>query len=264
MQVTRAIIPAAGLGTRLRPFTKKVPKELFPLGRKLVIDYALEEAVRSGIEEVCVIISPRKRGVKERYAQEYKRLLREVGEIINFVRLSFVEQKEPLGLGDAIWKARKFTGDQPFAVLLPDNVFRDESPPTGQLMQLFSEYRTCCLGMMVVPTSQAIFFTSARKLVYDELGHSVYRIEKILDDQEPVREGEIRSIGRYILVPSFFDYCPRARERTSGELRETDVLTEYLQDGHQLLGRLIEGKRFDTGTWEGYSQAFVEFIKRGG
>jgi UTP--glucose-1-phosphate uridylyltransferase len=264
MQITKGIIPAAGLGTRLLPFTDQVPKELFPLGRKLVIDYALEEAVRSGIEEVCIVISAQKRQIRERYTRGYERLHKEVGELINFVHICFVEQKEPLGLGDAIWTARKFVGDQPFAVLLPDNVFRAELPAIGQLVQLFSEHPTCCVGMLAVPKNQAIFFTSAGKLVYDELPHNTYRIREIsADNGEPVREGEICGIGRYILTSSFFDYCPRARERVSEELRETDVLREYLRDGHQFFGRLIEAQRFDTGTWEGYSKAFVEFIDQG-
>jgi UTP--glucose-1-phosphate uridylyltransferase len=264
MQITKGIIPAAGLGTRLMPFTEQVPKELFPLGRKLVIDYALEEAVRSGIEEVCVVISPQKKQVRERYTQGYERLHKEVGELINFVKICFVEQKEPLGLGDALWTARKFVEHQPFAVLLPDNVFRAELPAIGQLVRLFSECQSPCVGMLAVPRNQAIFFTSARKLDYEELPHNTYRIREISDDDgEPVREGEIRSVGRYILTPSFFDYCPRARERVVGELRETDVLKEYLRDGHQFFGRLIEAQRFDTGTWEGYSKAFVEFIDQG-
>ena len=263
MEVRKGVIPAAGLGTRLRPLTDKVPKELFPLGRKLVIDYALEEAVWSGIEEVCVVISPQKRQIREHYARGYDQLLRELGEIINFVDISFVEQKQPLGLGDAIWTARKFVGDQPFAVLLPDNVFLAEMAPIGQLMQLYSECPTCCVGIMAVPENQAIFFTSARKLGYKELRQGVYRIQKIFDDdREPVREHEIRSIGRYILTPRFFDYCPQAREKARQELRETDVLKEYLRAGNELYGLLIEGERFDTGNWEGYSKAFVEFIDR--
>ncbi len=264
MVVKKGVIPAAGLGTRLRPFTEKIPKELFPLGRKLVIDYCLEEAVWSGIEEVAVVISPMKKPVKERFSKGYERLLKELGEIINFVDISFVEQKKTLGLGDAIWAAREFVGQEPFALLLPDNVFRAEMSPIGQLMQLFFEYSTCCVGVMAVPESQAIFFTSARKLVYEEMRRGVYRIREILDDdEEPVRAGEIRSIGRYILTSRFFDYCPGAREQSTGELRETDVLKEYLRDGNQLYGFLIEGTRFDTGTWEGYSKAFMEFIEGG-
>jgi UTP--glucose-1-phosphate uridylyltransferase len=263
MEIRKAIIPAAGLGTRLRPFTEKVPKELFPLGRKLVIDYALEEAVQSGIEEACVVVSPQKRQIRERYTRPYERLLKEMGEIINFVDISFVEQKKPFGLGDAIWSARKFADQQPFAVLLPDNVFRAELPAIGQLMQLFSEHPTCCVGMLAVPKNQTIFFTATGKFSCDELASGTYQIREILDDDEkPVQEGEIRSIGRYILTPRFFDYCPRARDPVSLNLRETDVFKEYLRDGNQFYGRLIEGKRFDTGTWEGYSRAFVEFIEQ--
>ena len=264
MEVRKAIIPAAGLGTRLLPFTEKMPKELFPLGRKLVIDYALEEAVLSGAEEVCIVTSPQKRQIRERYGRGHDRLPKELGQITNFVDISFVEQKQPLGLGDAIWMAREFACDQPFAVLLPDNIFLAEAAPIGQLMQLFSEYPTCCVGTMAVPKDQTIFFASARKLIYKELRHGVYQIREILDnDPRLVREGEIRSIGRYILTPRFFDYCPRAREKTRNELRETDVLNEYLRAKNKLYGLLIEGERFNTGTLEGYSKAFVEFIDRG-
>jgi UTP--glucose-1-phosphate uridylyltransferase len=264
MVITKGVIPAAGLGSRLRPLTEKVSKELFPLGGKLVIDYSLEEAVWSGIEKVGIVISTRKKAIRERYSRGHERLLKELGEIINFVDISFVEQKEALGLGDAIWAARKFLGQDPFAVLLPDNVFRAEISPIGQLIQLFVEHPACYVGVMVVPENQAIFFTSARKLVCEELHRGVYRIHQILDDdKEPVQAGEIRSIGRYILTPRFFDYCPRTRKKVTGELRETDVLKEYLRDGNELYGLLIEGDRFDTGTWEGYSKAFVEFIGQG-
>jgi UTP--glucose-1-phosphate uridylyltransferase len=263
MEVRKGIIPAAGLGIRLLPFTEKVPKEMFPLGRRLIIDYALQEAVWSGIEEVCIVVSPGKKQIKERYSQSRERLLKELGEIINFVDISFVEQKDPLGLGDAIWMAQKFVGDQPFAVLLPDNVFLTDVAPIAQLQQLFSELPTCCVGLMAVPENQAVFFTSARKLLYQELRYGAYRIREILDDDRSlVREGEIRSIGRYILTPRFFDYCPRARENAPGELRETDVLKEYLRAENELYGLLIEGERFDTGTWEGYCRTFVEFIDR--
>lgn len=263
MEIRRGIIPAAGLGTRLRPLTEKLPKELFPLGRKLVIDYALEEAVWSGIEEVCVVISPQKRQVRERYTKERHRLLKELGQIINFVDISFVEQKQPLGLGDAIWTARDFVGNHPFAVLLPDNVFLAEMAPIGQLIQLFSEHVTCCVGVMAVPESQTIFFASAPKLVFEELRPGVYRIGEILDDAPgPVGEHEIRGIGRYILTSRFFDYYPKAGDKTGKELRETDVLKEYLRAENELYGLLIQGERFDTGSMEGYSRAFMEFIDR--
>jgi len=263
MEVRKAIIPAAGLGTRLLPFTEKVPKEMFPLGRRLVIDYALQEAVWSGIEEICMVISPGKRQIKEHYSRSREQPLKELDKILNFVDISFVEQKRPLGLGEAIWMTKRFVGDQPFAVLLPDNVFLAEIAPTAQLMQLFSELPTCCVGLMAVPENQAIFFTTARKLIYQELRYGAYRIREILDDDRSlVQEGEIRSIGRYILTPRFFDYCSLAREKAHGELRETDVLKEYLRDENELYGMLIEGERFDTGTWQGYSRTFVEFVDR--
>jgi UTP--glucose-1-phosphate uridylyltransferase len=263
MLVKKGVIPAAGLCTRLRPLTLKMPKELFPLGKKLVIDYAMQEAMQSGIEEVCIVTSPSKMQIKEHFEWAFTQLLKEMGKAIDSVTITFVEQQRPLGLGDALWTAREFVGDQPFAVLLPDNVFVAKTPPIGQLMKLFSKRPTCCVGIMTVPENQAIFFNTARKLVYEESPKNVYKILEILDDDPKlVREGEIRSIGRYILTPRFFDYCPQARETVRKELRETDVLKEYLRSDNQLFGRLLKGERFDTGSVEGYSKAFVEFIDR--
>jgi UTP--glucose-1-phosphate uridylyltransferase len=264
MDVKKAIIPAAGLGARLKPLTDKIPKELFPLGKRLVMDYAIEEAVYSGIEEVCIVVRPGKAGIRERYGRPNRHLIRQLGQLFSFVNICFVEQQQSLGLGDAIWTAREFTGNQPFAVLLPDNVFVADVPPAGQLKRLFEQHPTCCVGTMRVPPGQAIFFLSSRKLLYQELTSGVYRVEQILDgDEYPVQAGEIRSIGRYILAPRFFDYCSKARDKVKGELRETDVLKEYLRDGNQLYGGLVEGQRFDTGSMEGYTKAFVSFVDRG-
>jgi UTP--glucose-1-phosphate uridylyltransferase len=160
--------------------------------------------------------------------------------------------------------ARDFVGGEPFAVLLPDNVFLAEVPPLAQLKRLFSECSSCCVGTMAVPENRTIFFTSAPKISYQEMRPGIYRVESFRDDhQEPVSPGQLRSIGRYILTSLFFDYCSRARNIASGELRETDVLREYLRAGHQLYGLLIDGERFDTGSMEGYIHAFVSFIDRG-
>jgi len=263
MVVKKGVIPAGGLGTRLRPLTLKMPKELFPLGKRLVIDYAVQEAMQSGIEEVCIVTSPSKMQIKEHFDWAFTQLLKEMGKAIDSATITFVVQQRPLGLGDALWTAREFVGKQPFAVLLPDNVFVAQTPPVGQLMKLFSRRPTCCVGIMTVPENQAIFFNTARKIVYQESPKNVYKILEILDDDPKlVREGEVRSIGRYILTPRFFDYCRQARERVRKELRETDVLKEYLRGDNQLFGRLIKGERFDTGSVEGYSKAFVEFIDR--
>jgi UTP--glucose-1-phosphate uridylyltransferase len=264
MEVRKAIIPAAGRGTRMLPLSEKMPKELFPLGRHLVMDYAIREAAWSGIEELCIVVSPQKGQIRERYGGDREKLVRELGEITGTMNISFVEQQRPRGLGDAIWIAREFTAGQPFAVLLPDNIFLADKPPTGQLKELFAEHPACCVGIMRMPANQAIFFASSRKLLYQEAPSGVYKVERILDDDpEPAQAGEIRGIGRYILTPEFYDYCDRARESFGEELRETDILKEYLADGKELYGALIEGERFDTGSMPGYSKAFVSFVDRG-
>ncbi|MFC1683818.1 sugar phosphate nucleotidyltransferase [Candidatus Zixiibacteriota bacterium] len=264
MEVRKAIIPAAGLGARLLPLSEKAPKELFPLGRHRVMDYAIREAAWSGIEEVCIVVSPQKGQIRERYGGDHQRLVRELGDIPGTMNISFVEQNRPRGLGDAIWTARAFTDGQPFAVLLPDNVFLANVPPTGQLKKLFAERPACCVGTMRMPANQAIFFASSRKLLYQEVDPGVYKVERFLDDDpSPAQAGEIRSIGRYILTAEFYDYCGRARANVREELRETDVLGEYLADGKELYGALIDGERFDTGSMEGYCKAFVSFVDRG-
>jgi UTP--glucose-1-phosphate uridylyltransferase len=289
MDVKRAVIPAAGRGTRMRPLSDRIPKELLPLGRKLVMDHALEEAVRSGVEQVCIVISPQKESIQERYTGDRKDLIRKLGHIINFMNIVFVTQERPLGLGDAIAAARDFVAGQPFGVLLPDNVFLADVAPLAQLMKLFSEHRAPCVGLMEVPENRAVFYSSARKLLYrrvsegvynngvhkddapaddvpqDDLLHNgAYRIEGILDDDPgPVQTGQIRSIGRYILTPRYFDFYASARKKIGGELRETDVLKEFLRAGNELYGLLLEGERFDTGTIDGYAHAFMSFLDRG-
>lgn len=267
MKVRKAVIPAAGLGTRMLPATKTVPKEMLPLVDKPVIQYIIEEAVAAGIEDI-LIVTNRAKSAMDDYFDYYPELeerlgragkereLEEVRRAADLANIFYVRQKETKGLGHAIWRAKRFVGDEPFAVLLGDDIMRSEEPVIGQLIAGAEKYTASCVGVQNV-TNEAIAKYSSIKI--DPLEE---RIFKVTDMVEKPRPEEIFSnyaiLGRYVLQPAIFDILENLKPGYGGEIQLTDGLKELCKQ-KDMVAVDFEGKRYDTGNLRGFLEATIDF-----
>ena len=267
-KVRKAIIPAAGLGTRFLPATKAQPKEMLPIVDKPTIQYIVEEAVASGIEDILIITGRNKRAIEDHFDHtiEMEVLLEQKGnlkmlellhDITNMVDIHYVRQKKPRGLGDAIYCARKFVGDEPFAVLLGDDIIVSETPGLKQLMDAYDHFGGSILGVQRVPKKDVFKYG-----IVDPVGDSSSRtvrvanlVEKPLVDEAP---SDIAIIGRYIIEPEIFDIIRETAPGAGGEIQLTDAL-KVLAGQKPMFAHVFEGKRYDVGDKMGFLQATVEF-----
>jgi UTP--glucose-1-phosphate uridylyltransferase len=270
-KIRKAVFPAAGLGTRFLPATKASPKEMLALVDKPLIQYGVEEAVASGVESI-LIITGRGKGVIEDHFDisfELEHTLRERGKhqllelarsVSTLARISYVRQSEALGLGHAILQARDFVGDEPFAVLLPDDIMDCETPALKQMLRVYEEYDAPVIGTMQV-AGEAI----SRFGVIDaeEVAEGVYKIKDMVE-KPPFAEApsDLAIIGRYILTPDIFDEIERTERGTGGEIQLTDAMRSLLKRRPSYAVR-FEGARHDAGDKLGFLIATVEFaLKR--
>jgi UTP--glucose-1-phosphate uridylyltransferase len=253
--VARGVIPAAGLGTRLHPVTTVVPKELLPIGIKPMIHYVVEEAVASGITRLAIVISPNKQAVRRYFSQPK---VRECWERTGgALQLEFICQDEPRGLGDAVSLAREFTAGEPFALLLPDNIFVAQPPAIDQLQQVFTRYQASVLSLTRVNPGQTHRFQNTSPVEVECIGDNVYGIERIYPKGEHKPDLPFRVTGRAILTPVFFECIDRLRGKVEGELDDIQPLRELVL--HQpLYGVEIKGRRYDAGNPLGYRRAFID------
>ena len=232
MKVRKAVIPAAGLGTRMLPATKTVPKEMLPLVDKPVIQYIIEEAVAAGIEDILVVTNRAKSAMddyfdyypelEERLARAGKeRELSEVRRAADLANIFYVRQKETKGLGHAIWRAKRFVGDEPFAVLLGDDIMRSRTPVIGQLIAGAEKYGASCVGVQQVSTEAIAKYSSVKVEPLEE------RVFRVSDMVEKPRPEEIFSnyaiLGRYVLQPAIFDILENLKPGYGGEIQLTDL-----------------------------------------
>ncbi len=267
MKVRKAIIPAAGLGTRFLPATKAQPKEMMPIVDKPTIQYIVEEAIASGIEQILIITGRGKRAIEDHFdrslelEEELRRkgqeeLLNEVVEIANLVDIHYIRQKEPRGLGHAIFCARAFIGDEPFAVLLGDDIVASEKPCLRQLMDVFEEYHTTVLGVQPVPWEEVSKYGIVAGKEIDE---RIFKIKDMIEKPEKEQApSNIAILGRYIIRPSIFDYLENAQPGKNGEIQLTDALHRQMEN-EAMYAYSFEGKRYDVGNKLGFLQATVEF-----
>jgi UTP--glucose-1-phosphate uridylyltransferase len=266
-RVRKAVFPAAGLGTRFLPATKASPKEMLPLVDKPLIQYAVEEAVASGIESVIVVTGRGKSAIEDHFdvSFELEALLRERGredslrlvrQISDMVRVSYVRQREALGLGHAILQARDLVGDEPFAVMLSDDVIDSETPVLRQLLDVYEKYDAPVLATMEVEGE-----TISRFGVIDgeEVGDGVYRIKDMVE-KPPLAEApsNLAIIGRYILTPDIFEEIEATKAGAIGEIQITDAMRALLRKRDFYAVR-FEGTRHDAGDKLGFLIATVEF-----
>lgn len=271
MKIRKAVIPAAGLGTRFLPATKAQPKEMLPIVDKPTIQYIIEEAVESGIEEILIITGRSKISIENHFdksvelelelEQKNKQdLLKVVRDISNLANIHFIRQKEPRGLGHAISCAKSFVGNEPFAVMLGDDVVDNEVPCLKQLIDCFSEYKTSVLGVQRVAQSEVSKYGIVKDLKIEG------RVCKVKDlvEKPSIEEApsNIAILGRYILMPEVFGILQNTKPGKGGEIQLTDALKTLLAQ-QAIYAYEFEGRRHDVGDKLGYLQATVEMaLKR--
>ncbi len=267
MKVRKAVIPAAGLGTRMLPATKTVPKEMLPMVDKPVIQYIIEEAVASGIEDI-LIVTNRAKSAMDDYFDYYPELetrlnqsgkdkeLSEVRRAADLANIFYVRQKETRGLGHAIGRAKRFVGDEPFAVLLGDDIMRAEKPVMGQLIAAAEKYNASCVGVQKVTTEAISKYSSVKISPLEE------RIFSVTDMNEKPTPAQMFSnyaiLGRYVLTPEIFDILDYQAPGYGGEIQLTDAL-QVLCQRSAMVAVDFEGRRYDTGNLRGFLEATLDF-----
>ena len=271
MKVRKAVIPAAGLGTRFLPATKAQPKEMLPIVDKPTIQYIVEEAIASGIEDILIVTGRGKRAIEDHFDKSYEledilkrkgeeELLALVQDISNLVNLNYVRQKEPKGLGHAIDCARSFIDNEPFAVLLGDDIVDSEVPCLKQLIDVYEKYNTTILGVQHVPDADVSKYGIIKgSQIEDHIFKVSDLVEKPDRDKAP---SNIAILGRYIISPEIFTYLGMALPGKGGEIQLTDALKMLLSTG-SMYAYDFTGKRYDVGNKQGFLEATVEYaLKR--
>ena len=267
--VKKAVFPVAGLGTRFLPATKAVPKEMLPIVDKPLIQYAVEEAAAAGIEEFIFVTGRDKSAIENHFDHAYeleaelaaRGKTAELEEVTKFIppagSLSFTRQHEPLGLGHAVWCARNLVGDEPFAVLLVDELVLSKTPCMTQVVDVYNERGGCVYALAEIPNAQ-----SNRYGIVDVAADDgkIIEIKGMVEKPEPSQApSNLCIIGRYVLQPKVFGYLERMERGVGGEIQLTDSLAELIDDGIACHGLRFEGRRFDCGAKAGFLQANIAF-----
>lgn len=270
MKVRKAIIPAAGLGTRFLPATKAQPKEMLPIVDKPTIQYIIEEAVASGVEDIIIVTGRSKRSIEDHFdrsieleleleksgKEEYLEMVREIADMAN---IHYIRQKQPRGLGHAVLVAKQFIGNEPFAVLLGDDVVVAKQPCLGQMMEQFDKYQSSILGVQTVEKEAVSKYGI---IAGDQVEDRVYRVADMVE--KPKMEeapSQVAVLGRYIITPEIFDYLETQGAGCGGEIQLTDALKRLAKD-QQVYAYDFKGHRYDVGSKMGFLQANIEFALR--
>ena len=267
MKVKKAVIPAAGFGTRFLPATKAVPKEMLPIIDKPTIQYIAEEAVNAGIEELLIIVSRSKDAIINHFDKAFEletilerdgkeEMLRAIREVTDKLNVCFVRQQEQKGLGHAVLCAKTFVGNEPFAVMLGDDVVVSEKPCIGQLMEQYDKYGSSVLGV------QKVGMEHVSKYGIVDCEHIEGRMYKLKGMVEkPKMEdapSDVAVLGRYVITPGIFECLERTPKGAGGEIQLTDALV-LLSEKEDIYAYDFEGKRYDIGNKQGFLQATVDF-----
>ena len=271
-KVRKAVFPAAGLGTRFLPATKAQPKEMLPLVDKPLIQYGVEEAIHSGIQNIIVVTGRGKSSIEDHFdvSFELEQLLESKGksELLSMVRaisdmidISYVRQKEALGLGHAVHRAKELVGNEPFAAILSDDVISSETPCVRQLLDVYEYYGASVLALMEVPKEQisAYGVVDAEQVGDNGVGNRLFRIRNMVEKPRPSdAPSNLAIIGRYILTPEIFHCVESIEPGSGGEIQLTDAL-KYMLRNRPIYGLKFEGTRYDAGDKLGFLKATVEF-----
>ncbi|ELK48572.1 UTP--glucose-1-phosphate uridylyltransferase GalU [Halobacillus sp. BAB-2008] len=265
-EIKKAIIPAAGLGTRFLPATKALPKEMLPIVDKPTIQYIVEEAVASGIEDILIVTGKGKRAIEDHFdyafelednlvQKEKYEMLRAVREISDMVDIHYIRQKEPKGLGHAVWCARKFIGNEPFAVLLGDDIVQGNRPCLSQLIDQYKQTGSSVIGVQSVEEEE-----TSRYGIIDPLplGDRLSRVRHLVEKPKEQPPSNLAIMGRYILTPEIFDFLSREKLGAGGEIQLTDAIQDLttIQD---VYAYRFEGERFDVGEKLGFILTNLHF-----
>ncbi|WP_019720331.1 UTP--glucose-1-phosphate uridylyltransferase GalU [Heyndrickxia coagulans] len=265
-KVRKAIIPAAGLGTRFLPATKAMPKEMLPIVDKPTIQYIVEEAVESGIEDIIIVTGKGKRAIEDHFdnAWELEQNLAEKGKFdlldkvrysSNLANIHYIRQKEPLGLGHAVWCARNFIGDEPFAVLLGDDIVQNDPPCLKQLIDEYEKTHSSVIGVQEVPEEETHRYGIIAPA--SQNGRS-YQVEKFVEKPEQgTAPSNLAIIGRYLLTPEIFMFLDKQEKGAGGEIQLTDAI-QQLNQIQRVFAYQFEGKRYDVGEKLGFIQSQIE------
>ncbi|WP_077619801.1 UTP--glucose-1-phosphate uridylyltransferase GalU [Bacillus sinesaloumensis] len=265
-KVRKAIIPAAGLGTRFLPATKAMPKEMLPIVDKPTIQYIVEEAIESGIEDIIIVTGKGKRSIEDHFDNSFELeqnliekekfdLLEKVQQSSN-VEIHYIRQKEPKGLGHAVWCARKFIGDEPFAVLLGDDIVQAETPCLKQLINEYDNTLSSVIGVQPVPDDQTHRYGIIDPLSNDGRRYQVNQfVEKPKQGTAP---SSLAIMGRYVLTPEIFMFLEQQELGAGGEIQLTDAI-QKLNEIQRVFAYDFEGNRFDVGEKIGFIKTTIEF-----
>ncbi|WP_267813899.1 UTP--glucose-1-phosphate uridylyltransferase GalU [Staphylococcus aureus] len=263
----KAIIPAAGLGTRFLPATKAMPKEMLPILDKPTIQYIVEEAARAGIEDIIIVTGRHKRAIEDHFdsQKELEMVLKEKGksELLEKVQYStelanifYVRQKEQKGLGHAISSARQFIGNEPFAVLLGDDIVESEVPAVKQLIDVYEETGHSVIGVQEVPEADTHRYGIIDPLTKNGRQYEVKKfVEKPAQGTAP---SNLAIMGRYVLTPEIFDYLKTQKEGAGNEIQLTDAI-ERMNNDNQVYAYDFEGERYDVGEKLGFVKTTIEY-----
>ncbi|WP_058308606.1 UTP--glucose-1-phosphate uridylyltransferase GalU [Gracilibacillus massiliensis] len=265
-KIRKAIIPAAGLGTRFLPATKAMPKEMLPIVDKPTIQYIVEEAIASGIEDIIIVTGKGKRAIEDHFDHNFelednlikksKFELLEKAKEPSQVDLHYIRQKEPLGLGHAVWCARKFIGDEPFAVLLGDDIVKAEKPCLKQMMEQYEDSGGSILGVQQVPDNETHRYGIVD--VANKNGN-LYGINNLVEKpKQGTAPSNLAIMGRYVLSPKIFGYLDAQNIGAGGEIQLTDAI-QQLNVSQSVFAYDFEGRRYDVGEKLGFVKTTIEF-----
>ena len=267
--VKKAIIPAAGLGTRFLPATKSMPKEMLPIVDVPSIQYIVEEAVKSGIKEILIITNPYKKCIEDHFDKTFEleeRLSRSgklkelemIHEISEMVDLFFVRQKEPKGLGHAVLCAKAFVGNEPFAVMLGDDVVanKEGKPAIKQLMEQYEVTGSSILGVQAVPMEDTGKYGIVK--TGSMIAEGLYELEDMIEKPKIDPPGNLAVMGRYILTPGIFEHLKDQKPGALGEIQLTDAIVSLMKK-EKVHGYQFKGTRYDIGDKVGYLKAILDF-----
>ncbi len=265
-KIKKVVIPAAGMGTRFLPVTKAQPKEMIPIVDKPTIQYIIEEALASGIEEILIITGRNKRAIEDHFDKsvELELMLEKQGkdDLLQMVRdiadipIHYIRQKEALGLGHAIFCAKEFVGNEPFAVMLGDDIVDADTPCLKQLMQVYEEYKSSVLGVQEVEQQAVVNYGIVQPSIIKE---NLWQVKGLLEKPR-IQEApsNLAILGRYIIQPEIFRFLANAKPGKGGEIQLTDALVE-LAKTKPMYAYQFSGRRYDIGNKQGFLQATVEF-----
>lgn len=267
--ITKVVIPAAGFGTRMLPFTKSVPKEMLPIINKPAIQYIVEESIHSGINDIIVITAAGKEAIANHFdtlpllerflkAKNKLHLIDDVNNLIQAATYTTIRQPEQLGLGHAVGMAQHSIEDEYFGVILPDDLFEADTPALKQLVEIAQQEHASVIGVQEVPMEQVARYGVVA--LEQQLGENVWQISDLIEKPQPDQAPSNLAIcGRYVLSSNVFDALKRTQAGAGGEIQLTDAIKGMMQEGERVLAVKIDGTRYDIGNPKGWLEANIAY-----